>query len=155
MGPHYLKLKRGTSQDTGKVRCVSPLTLKDNSSFPLGKTKGKRWQLLEKGYTGSELFCYRCRKGVGLSEEELFIFPHKTAPLLRICSLAEPALEGSEQLLSRGRKCIKSQKLTTAALPLLADKPEAALSWVSESEVHWAYFLFLYNSGLDRNHLII
>ena len=71
------------------------------------------------------------------------MFPHKTAPLLPICSLAGPALEGSEQPLPRGRKYIKSQKLTTAALPLLVDKPEAALSWVSEFEIHWAYFLFL------------
>lgn len=37
-------------------------------------------------------------------EEELFVFPHKMPPLLPIYSLAGPALEGVEQLLSREKK---------------------------------------------------
>ena len=79
-----------------------PSTSKNKHSFTLGKTKDGG--LKKGGCIRSELFCYWCSRGVGFSEEELFVFPHKTPPLLPIYSLAGPALEGVEQLLSREKE---------------------------------------------------
>ena len=150
--PHCLKPKRGTSQDTGKSLTRVPSTLKNKHSFTLGETKDGG--LKKGGCIRSELFRYWCSKGVGFSEEELFVFPHKMPPLLPIYSLTGPALEGVKQLLSREKKIHQEPEDDYSHSPMVGwqAKPEAGWSWVSEFQLYWTYF-FLFIQQWTRQEL--
>ena len=106
------------------------------------------------GCIRSELFCYLCSKGVGFSEEELFVFPIK-CPLCSLSTLLTgPALEGVEQWLSREKKIHQELEDDYSHSPMVGwqAKPEAGWSWVSEFELYWTYF-FLFIQQWTRQEL--